>query len=161
MKIGIISDTHDNIDRIKESIEIFNREGVKLVIHAGDVTSPFALIPFEELHAEFVGIFGNNDGDKILLRERSRGRIHRQPHKIIFEGKRIVVLHEPDLVEDLAQSGNFDLIIYGHTHKARVEKINNALIVNPGEAGHWLYGKSTIAIVDINTMEGRIINLDG
>lgn len=161
MKIGLISDTHDNIDRIKESIDIFNREEVKLVIHAGDVTSPFALIPFEELNAEFVGIFGNNDGDKILLRERSRGRIHRQPYKITFEGKRIVVLHEPDLVEDLAQSGNFDLIIYGHTHKARVEKINNTLIVNPGEAGHWLYGKSTIAIVDIDTMEGRIINLDG
>ncbi len=160
MKIGVISDTHDNIDRIKESIAVFNREEVGLVIHAGDVTSPFALIPFEELNAEFVGIFGNNDGDKILLRERSKGRIHRQPHKMTVAGKRIVIMHEPDLVEDLAQSGNFDLIIYGHTHRARAEWINNTLVLNPGEAGHWLYGKATIAIVDTETMKARILNLD-
>lgn len=159
MKIGIISDTHDNIDRIKEAIEIFNSEGVELVIHAGDVTSPFALIPFEELKAEFVGIFGNNDGDRLLLHERSRGRIHRQPYKFTFAGKRIVVMHEPTLVEELADSGHFDLIIYGHTHKARIETVNNTLIINPGEAGHWLYGKATIALLDIETMEGRIVNL--
>lgn len=159
MKIGVISDTHDNVDRINESIEIFNKEELGLVIHAGDVTSPFALIPFDGLKADFVGIFGNNDGDKILLKERSKGRIHRQPHKMTLGGKRIVIMHEPDLVEDLALSGNFDLIIYGHTHKARVDRINNTLVLNPGEAGHWLYGKATIAVVDLEGMDAKVVNL--
>ncbi len=160
MKIGIISDTHDNVDRIKQAISIFNEEGVSLVIHAGDYISPFSLIPFEDLKAEFIGIYGNNDGDKVLLNTRSMGRIHPQPHKFSYAGKKIVVMHEHFLVEDLAASGNFDLIVYGHTHKERVEKKNGALIINPGEAGHWLYGKATIGTVDLVTMEGEIIVLD-
>jgi hypothetical protein len=159
MKIGLISDTHDNIDRIKQAIEIFNNLKVSLVIHAGDFTSPFSLIPFEDLKAEFVGIFGNNDGDKLLLSERSKGRIHRQPYKFGYADKRIIVMHEPDIVDDLAASGHFDLIIYGHTHKAVVKNINNTLIVNPGEAGHWLYGKATIGVVDTTEMKAEIITL--
>ncbi len=160
MKVGIISDTHDNIDRIKQAVSIFNDEGVSLVIHAGDYTSPFSLIPYEELRAEFVGIYGNNDGDKVLLNSRSNGRIHPQPHKFTYEGRKFVVIHEHFIADDLAASGNFDIVIYGHTHKARVEKINGTMIINPGEAGHWLYGKATVAVLDIETMEGRIITLD-
>lgn len=159
MLIGIISDTHDNMDRIKEAISIFNKNGVSLVIHAGDFTSPFSLIPFEELRADFVGIYGNNDGDKLLLRDRSKDRIFRQPYKFTFADKRIVVMHEPDLAEDLAASGHFDLIVYGHTHLAQIEKLNNTLIVNPGEVGSWLYGKATVASVDLDKMEGSIIPL--
>ncbi|GBE36472.1 phosphodiesterase [bacterium BMS3Bbin07] len=159
MLVGLISDTHDNVDRIEQSVAVFNERGVALVIHAGDFTSPFSLKPFDKLKADFVGIYGNNDGDRLLLRDRSRGRIHRQPHKFTFSEKRIVVMHEPDLVDDLAASGHFDLIVYGHTHVAEIEKINNTLMVNPGEAGHWLYGKATIAVVDIDKMEGEIISL--
>jgi putative phosphoesterase len=160
VNIGIISDTHDNVDRIKQAVSIFNERCVSLVIHGGDYTSPFSLLPLEELHAEFVGIFGNNDGDKLLLMERSKGRIHRQPYKFSWSEKRIVIIHEPDLVEDLAASGHFDLIVYGHTHRAHIEKVNGGLIVNPGEAGHWLYGKSTVALVDLETMEGEVVGLD-
>ncbi len=159
MLLGLISDTHDNLDRIREAVSIFNQRGVALVIHAGDYTSPFSLIPFEELRADFVGIYGNNDGDRLLLRDRSKGRIHRQPHKLTFSERRIVVMHEPDLVYDLASSGSFDLIVYGHTHRARVEKVGSTLVVNPGEAGHWLYGRATIGIVETETMEGEIIGL--
>ncbi len=161
MLIGIISDTHDNGDRIEQAINIFNEKGVNLVIHAGDITSPFSLIPFnEKLRADYVGIFGNNDGDRLLLTQRSEGRIRRQPYKFTYEGKKFVVMHEPDLVEDLAASGHFDVIIFGHTHKALVNKIDNTLIINPGEAGHWLYGKATIALLDLSSMEAEIITLD-
>jgi len=159
MLVGLISDTHDNVDRIAQAVSVFNEREVSLVIHAGDFTSPFSLKPFEALKADFVGIYGNNDGDRLLLRERSSGRIHRQPHKFTFSGKRIVVMHEPDLVDDLAASGHFDLVVYGHTHLAEIERINNTLTVNPGEAGHWLYGKATIAVVDVRMMEGEIISL--
>ncbi len=159
MLVGVISDTHDNVDRIGQAVSVFNERRVALVVHAGDFTSPFSLKPFEKLKADFVGIYGNNDGDRLLLRDRSKGKIHRQPHKFTFSGKRIVVMHEPDLVDDLAASGHFDLIVYGHTHRAEIERINNTLMVNPGEAGHWLYGKATIAIVDTDKMEGEIISL--
>jgi predicted phosphodiesterase len=37
--------------------------------------------------------------------------------------------------------------------------VKNTLIVNPGEVGTWLYGKSTAAIVDLNKMEAEIVEL--
>lgn len=160
MLIGVISDTHDNIDRINQAIDVFNTKGVELVVHAGDITSPFALIPFnEKLRADYTGIFGNNDGDKVLLHKRSEGRIHPQPHIFEAAGKKIVVIHEHFLVESLASSGDYDIVIYGHTHRARVEKKGNTLILNPGEAGHWLYGKATVAILDTERLDAEIITL--
>jgi putative phosphoesterase len=75
MLIGIIADTHDNLVPTRKAIKLFNDRKVKYVIHAGDYTSPFTLKLFKELKCKYVGIFGNNDGDKLLLLERSEGNI--------------------------------------------------------------------------------------
>ncbi len=40
MKIGIISDTHDDIENVQEAIQIFNKNKVDYVIHAGDYVFP-------------------------------------------------------------------------------------------------------------------------
>ena len=37
MKIGILSDTHDDIDNVNKAIDIFQENDVKAVIHAGDM----------------------------------------------------------------------------------------------------------------------------
>ncbi|HCL90984.1 MAG TPA: YfcE family phosphodiesterase, partial [Candidatus Atribacteria bacterium] len=50
MKIGIISDTHDNLPKIKKAVGIFNREKVELVLHAGDFVSPFTFLEFKNLN---------------------------------------------------------------------------------------------------------------
>ena len=159
MLIGIIADTHDNLMYTKKAIELFNNRKVEHVIHAGDYTSPFTLKVFKELSCKYVGVFGNNDGDKLLLLQRSEGNIHNQPYICTFNGKKIIVMHEHHIVDALADSGHFDLVIYGHTHKPDIRKVNNTLIVNPGEAGTWLYGTSTVALTDLNKMEAEIIEL--
>jgi putative phosphoesterase len=159
MLIGIISDTHDNQDKTRKAVELFNSKGVEYVIHAGDYTSPFTLKLFKELNCKYVGVFGNNDGDKLLLLERSEGNIHYQPYIFTLQNRKIVVLHEHHLIDALADSGHFDLIIYGHTHVPDVRKVKNTLVVNPGEAGKWLYGKSTVAVADLDKMEAEIIEL--
>jgi putative phosphoesterase len=159
MLIGIISDTHDNQDKTKKAIELFNKKDVGYVIHAGDYTSPFTLKLFKELNCKYVGVFGNNDGDKLLLLERSEGNIYNQPYIFTLGNRKIIILHEHHLVDALADSGHFDLIIFGHTHEAVVRKVKNTLVINPGEAGKWLYGKSTVAIADLEKMEAEIIEL--
>ena len=159
MLIGIISDTHDNQDKTRKAIELFNKKGVEYVIHAGDYTSPFTLKLFKELNCRYVGVFGNNDGDKLLLMERSEGNIYNQPYLFTLLNRKIVVLHEHHLVDALADSGHFNIIIYGHTHEAVVRKVKSTLLINPGEAGAWLYGKSTVALADLEKMEAEIIEL--
>jgi uncharacterized protein len=154
-----MSDTHDNLILLKKAIELFNDRKVGYVIHAGDYTSPFTLKLFKALKCKYAGIFGNNDGDKLLLSERAEGNIHNQPYIFTLEGRRIVVMHEHNVADALADSGHFDLVIYGHTHKPEVRKVNNTLVVNPGEVGSWLYGKATVALVDLEKMEAEIIEL--
>ena len=159
MLIGIMSDTHDNIPLVKKAIEIFNEKRVGYVIHAGDYTSPFTLKLFKELQCKYIGIFGNNDGDKLLLLESAEGNIRNQPHIFTLRDRKIVVMHEHHVVDALADSGHFDLVIYGHTHKADVRKVKNTLVVNPGEVSTYLYGKSTVALVDLEKLEAEIVEL--
>jgi uncharacterized protein len=159
MLIGIMSDTHDNVTFTKKAVDLFNSRKVEFVIHAGDYTSPFTLKLFKELSCRYAGIFGNNDGDKLLLQERAGGNIHNQPYIFILHERKIVVMHEHHVVEALADSGHFDLVIYGHTHTADIRKIKNTLVINPGEVSTWLYGKSTVAIADLAKMEAQIIEL--
>jgi len=159
MLIGIIADTHDNLIYTRKAIELFNKRKVEHVIHAGDYTSPFTLKLFKELNCKYDGVFGNNDGDKLLLLERSEGNIHNQPYIFTLTNKKIIVMHEHHVIDALADSGHFDLVIYGHTHEPDVRKVKHTLIVNPGEAGTWLYGTSTVALTDLNKMEVEIIEL--
>ena len=159
MLLGIMADTHDNLPMTKKAVELFNDRKVDYMIHAGDFTSPFTLKLFSELKCRYAGVFGNNDGDKLLLQERSGGSIKNQPLMLTLDGKKIVVVHEHHTVNALADSGHFDVVIYGHTHEPLVKKVNTSLLINPGEVCGWLYGKPTAALLDLNKMEAEIIEL--
>jgi putative phosphoesterase len=161
MKIGIIADTHDNLPQIKKAVEIFNQEKVELVLHAGDFVSPFTCLEFKNLNYPLKGVFGNNDGDKIHLQEKFKGigELFPEPYKTNINHKNIIMLHLEKLIDDLAESQKYEVIIYGHTHRTDLRKIGKTLIVNPGECGGWLTGKSTIALLDLEKLEAKIINL--
>jgi uncharacterized protein len=159
MLIGILSDTHDNLVYVKKAIDLFNEREVGHVIHAGDYTSPFTLKLFRELRCPYVGIFGNNDGDKLLLQERAEGRIRNQPYVFTLRDRKIVVMHEHFVADALADSGHYDLVVYGHTHAPDIRKVKNTLVVNPGEVSTYLYGKSTVALVDLEKMDGKLVEL--
>lgn len=154
MKIGVISDTHDNILMIKAAVELFKKEYVNLVLHAGDHVAPFTAMVWKELDCEFIGVYGNNDGDQELLKKQFRkiGRIYQRPREIILRGKKILLMHEPDNIKELALSEKYDLIIYGHTHRQKIYREGKTLVVNPGEACGWITGKATAITLDLDSM---------
>ena len=159
MKIGIISDTHDNIPNIKKAVNTFNANNVDFVIHAGDYVAPFSVVPFDDLKCDYAGVFGNNDGEKIGLSKKSQDKIKPQPLILELEGKSIYVIHEPNNLDNLIDSQNYDIIIYGHTHEHVIENHGKTLVINPGECCGWVTGKATIAIVELDAMKARIIQL--
>ncbi len=122
MRIGVISDTHDNIPMIKKAAELFKEEKVDLILHAGDHVAPFTCMVWEQAQCEVLAVFGNNDGDLKMLGKRFRkiGRITQRPREIILHGKKILMMHEPDNLREYARSGKYDLIIFGHTHYKKV-----------------------------------------
>ena len=161
MLIGIMSDTHDDMESIRKAVSFFNSKNAGLVLHAGDMVSPFTFEAIDLLEAEFAGIFGNNDGDKLLLEEKARGRVHNQPHLLQAGGKRLVLMHETVIVESLAASGDFDAVIYGHLHRPdiRFHEKTGALILSPGKVARLHKGESTVALLDTGTMKAEIIKL--
>ena len=160
MKLGIMSDSHDNLPLITKAVELFNNENVDLVLHAGDFVSPFTANILKDLNAKFIGVFGNNDGDKLFLRRRFEaiGNIHEDYCELVLDGKKIVLMHQPKFLEALVASAKYDLIIYGHTHEVDTRQ-GPPVVVNPGECGGWLTGTATVVVIDLDSMTPSILPL--
>jgi putative phosphoesterase len=163
MKIGVLSDTHDNIANIRRAVEIFSKNGVEALIHGGDFCSPFTLAEFKPLADRGVkmqAVFGNNDGDQVLLTRRAGDfcTFTDGAAKITLGGRTIVVMHYPDLADDLFRLGTYDLVIHGHNHRARVEGTGRKLL-NPGTCSGYLADAATVAIVDTEGMDVELVRL--
>jgi hypothetical protein len=160
MRVGIISDTHDNMPLIRKACELFNARGVEMVLHCGDYVAPFALNPLNQiLRCDYGGVFGNNDGERMGLQKIAQGRIHESPFVFTIGDWQVLVAHELPHSETTAADQGYRLKAFGHTHRPEVKKQDATLIVNPGECGGWLYGRSTVAIAQLDTLEAEIIEL--
>lgn len=156
MKVGIVSDSHDNVPMIKRAVEVFNARKVEYVLHAGDYVAPFSVKEFMKLEARLIGVFGNNDGEETGIGALC-GDIHHPPHSLVLDGRKILITHDLyDLNQE--QQNNADVIIFGHTHKAEIGE-GSPLYINPGECGGWVRGKSTVSILDLKQLEAHIITL--
>ena len=163
MKIGLMSDTHDRLDAVEKAIELFNREGLEHVLHAGDLVSPFVAPKFSKLKAKLYFIWGNNEGDRehICLKF---GEIGIRPLgdfvALELDGRKIALLHgtQEDIVEALLRSGSFDIVVRGHTHWAEVHE-GKTLYVNPGEVCGYLSGRQTVALLDLTELRAEILEL--
>ncbi|PVX23004.1 MAG: metallophosphoesterase [Candidatus Bathyarchaeum sp.] len=165
MIIGLISDTHDRLPLIDEAVKQLNNQNVELVLHAGDYISPFVATSFKHLKAPLIGVFGNNDGDRALLKKKFaefgadiRGRFA----FVVVDGLRIALLHgdQTELMRSLLELESHDVLVCGHTHAPKSYRKGQTLIINPGEACGILSGKATIAILDTETLDVKMIQLN-
>jgi len=160
MLIGIMSDTHDNLPAIRKAVELFNRENVELVIHAGDYVAPFVAGELKNLKAPLRGVFGNNDGERKGLYEALG--ICDELIELEADGMKIAVTHGTNevLVRALARSRLYDVVVVGHTHHYEIREEGRTILVNPGEVCGYLTGVKSVALLDTRMREVRIINLD-
>jgi len=159
--IGVMSDSHDNMPEIRKAVSLFNTAKCELVLHAGDVIAPFAARELQPLGCPLRAVFGNCDGEKqgLEMAMKKIGTIQDAPLLLSHDGCRILLVHYHFSVATYASSGKYDVIIYGHTHKPDIRREGKTLILNPGEAGGWLTGKSTVALLDPKKLEAEIIGL--
>jgi len=163
MKVGVLSDTHDNLVNIRKAVDIFSRNGVEALIHAGDFCSPFTIPEFKPLFDKGIkmhAVFGNNDGDRVLLVKRGGDSVAFTDFTSILwlDGKKIVVMHYPELADDLFRLGAYDLVVYGHNHKMRVEGGGKKLL-NPGTCAGYLAETATVALWETRDMAVEIVQL--
>jgi len=171
MLVGVISDTHDNVPATRRIIRELTEHGVKLIIHLGDVVSPFTLrfMREEAGSLKFIIVKGNNDGDIYLLTRLSTSfgwSFHSEPALLDIDGRRLLLVHgygdaesTERIVDALAKSMDVDGVLYGHTHVARLVNYGGKLVFNPGEACGYLTGRHTYGVLDTGMLKAEVLEL--
>jgi uncharacterized protein len=143
MRVAIFSDSHDQVKHLEAALAAANQAGATMLLHCGDLCAPFVL---DRLGHSFSGpihvVFGNNDGDGRLLQTIASKYPQITLHGIYAEiqasGRLLAMIHYPEPARRIAQSGQFDLVVYGHNHVKHVEEVTKAtgsagVLANPGE----------------------------
>lgn len=170
MKVGILSDSHGNFAALLKAVDLFQARGVDVTIHCGDWDAPFMMKAMNRLGTRVVGVMGNCDGERAgmtKLAESFGWEFGEPPLETEIGGKRFLILHEPDALEERVKSGRYDVILHGHIHALsrmkdggeRVERIGSVLVIDPGEAGGWIHGRATAAILDTETLSAEIVEI--
>jgi uncharacterized protein len=158
MKIGIVSDTHNNIELTRTAVEIFRENNVELIVHAGDLTSPRMLELFNGFPCKIVLGNGDIDVEEISSTCREMGFGDIRDTTIFKAGeKRIIVFHGDNvkMFRDAVFSGEYDYIIKGHTHYFENYISNKTRIINPGS----LYGTDEFSIAILDTDEDKVTRI--
>jgi putative phosphoesterase len=159
MRIGILSDTHDQVERTTLAVDLLAAEGVEILIHCGDLTGPDVVEACRRLTTYYV--FGNNDFDEDALRQAigdHDGTCLERMGEIEIRGRRIAVTHgDSDArLRRLAGAGP-DYLLSGHTHRPADLRRGRTRWINPGalhRAAAW-----TVATLDLERDTLRILTL--
>jgi len=163
MNIGIMADSHDNVQMIHHAVERLEAEGAECLIHAGDFIAPFAVKAILRFNGRVYGCFGNNDGEKHGISQLWPD-VAEPPVSLNVGGLDILLTHDIAAINRTPQAAKAaDVVIYGHSHSAAIEEVETdnrtQLRINPGETGGWLRARPTVAILDTDTRQARIVEL--
>ena len=161
MKIGVVSDTHNNLKNIGIIINLFNDIKVPIVIHTGDISNANALEKFSKLNSELIGVYGNNDRNELGIKEVAlKNNFHFQepPRRLNLLDREIVIFHEPDNIEQfLLENKHTNVVLYGHTHRYENNTRDGVLYFNPGESAGMRKGSNAIGILDLEELKAKRI----
>ncbi len=167
MIVAACADIHDNIWALERTLPRMAEADV--FIFCGDFCAPFTLVQLAEgtegkpLHL----VWGNNDGDRHLLTQNA-GRfehvvLHGELARFELGELRVAVNHYPDIATGLADSGQFDLVLYGHDHVPFEEQRQTGngpcLLANPGEI-MARFGATTFRLIDTDSRKTELITVD-
>lgn len=152
MLVAVMADSHDNKNALSSAMAICRVAGVSAIIHCGDIVAPFSLRLLTSSGIPVHAVYGNNDGERRML-QKELPTIVSPPLRIRIARREIYIYHAlPDKIPAT------DILFYGHTHKKDLRIEGGTLILNPGELGGWVGGKSSFAFVDLRTFEVRWID---
>lgn len=123
MRIGVISDTHGLLRA--QAVDLL--QGVDHILHAGDIGRREIIARLEEI-APTTAIRGNVD---------TGGWAAIYPEEVVLQlaGRTIRVLHDIAALKGDASASGMDMIVSGHSHRPKIERLGDVLHLNPGSAG--------------------------
>ncbi len=140
-RIGVLSDTHGKLrDEVAEILR-----GCDVILHAGDINTPKVAEALREIAPLYI-VRGNAD------KEWAQGLPAQLSEKIC--GLRVFMVHnKKDMPKEM---GNYDLAVFGHSHKYEERKEGSCLFLNPGSCGPRRFSQPvTMAVVEVEEETGN------
>jgi putative phosphoesterase len=157
MQLGILSDTHDKVERTKVAVDVLVGLGAEILIHCGDITSPEVVYQLASLRSYFV--FGNCDFELDVLRQAIAaigGTCLGRGGLIELAGHRLAVTHgDSDRELSRLAAERPEYLFSGHTHQALDVRRGPTRFINPGalhRAATW-----TVALLDCSSGQLRVL----
>lgn len=165
MKIAIISDVHNNKTNLKKVLDYCRGENIQTIICCGDLASMKTL---DFLNDNFSGgiyfCFGNMDDSHLknydFEAKYKNTWIFRDYGETKIGNYDIAFVHYPEKAKELCQTGKYDFVFYGHTHKPWIEKVNNCTSLNPGNVANEIY-PPTFAVWNTENDNFDLIRIHG
>ncbi len=171
MLIALISDIHDHSTRLLTALARAAELGCTHLLCMGDIAtiSTFRLLCEEWGHGADI-VFGNNEFQReSFLRvadEYPHITLHGDTAALQLGGRDIFFCHFPHMADRAAESGQFDAVFFGHTHRAELHPAEESeeggfkypLMVNPGDV-QGRSGIPSMAVYDTETNRARLIRL--
>jgi hypothetical protein len=161
MLLGIISDTHDRLNRTIRAVGLLKAEGAEALVHCGDYTTPDIIYACGELPGSYA--LGNNDADDVLALRRAvrdvNGTFLEWGGVITLADRRIGVVHghlTRDVQRLLAEKPAY--LLFGHSHIPTDHANAGVRCINPG-ALHRA-AEHTVALLNLETDELRFLTVN-
>lgn len=146
-RIGVLSDTHG---KLREEVAEILRE-CDVILHAGDINTPKVMESLQAIAPLYI-VRGN--ADKEWAEEI--------PEMLSEEicGLQVFMVHNKKQIPK--DTGDYDLVVFGHSHKYEERKEGNCLYLNPGSCGPRRFSQPvTIAVLEVEEAGNlRVIRKD-
>lgn len=176
MNIAIISDIHDNLPNLKKALDYCRANAIEKIVCCGDLGEMETL---DFLNDNFAGeiffAFGNMDQGHVADynfkgKEYRNTKIFPEFGSHVFDQIRTAFVHYPDVARRLCETGKYDFVFYGHTHKPWEEIVEvpastkkastwRCRMLNPGNVANQ-YFPPTFATWNTSDNSFRLIRLN-
>ena len=136
-RIGVISDTHGLLRPAAKGL----LAGVDHIVHGGDIGDP-EIIPALRRIAPVSAIRGNVDTS-------GWGAEFAETELLKLAGRSIFVVHDLKSLNIDSIANDIDVVISGHSHVPKIQRVGQVLYLNPGSAGPRRF-KLPITLATIN-----------
>jgi putative phosphoesterase len=163
MKLGIISDTHNNLENLQAALTLLKAEGIGLLIHCGDATNMEVIQALGDFRVVY--LFGNGDIPTGEMQETLHAMSPQNYAGLVYtdhiDGVSIAATHGhlEGQVDRWVSSGHFDYVFNGHSHRHRDVLVGNTHSINPGALGGLNVEARSFAVLDLQSRILKFIKI--
>jgi uncharacterized protein len=165
VKIGVVADTYDNREGLRQLLDRFLVGGARWLFHCGGLGSANLVDLLKPWQTYIVA--GAKERDRaaieaVLQKARLQATLPTELTTVI-DGFRIALCRGDDmsLVNRWARSGEFDYLFYGHSLRRSDSLVGKTRVINPGALGGPRYQSRSGYLLDLASGEAKLIEVPG